>query len=100
MYGVWRTVACSKLRFKRDLTFMSVAKQFLIYSRLSLYRNPRDSMKYFEISVPLHIRFAELRKTIIRTTTFNKYAYICICNWTLDVRDILKMLWKRGEIAP
>ena len=26
----------------------------------------------------------------------NKY----IRNWTLEVRDILKILWKRGEIAP
>ena len=35
---------------------------------------------------------------IICTTTCNKY----ICNWTLEVRDtcILKILWKRGEIAP
>ena len=32
------------------------------YSRLSLSRIPRDSLKYFEISVPGHIRFAELRK--------------------------------------
>ena len=64
-----------------------------IYSRLSLSRIPRDSLKYFEISVPRHIRFAELRKKIIRTTTFDKY----MCN---EVRDILKILWKRGEIAP
>ena len=32
------------------------------YSRLSLSRTPRDSLKYFEISVVRHIRFAELRK--------------------------------------
>ena len=32
------------------------------YSRLSLSRIPRDSLKYFEISVVQHIRFAELRK--------------------------------------
>ena len=32
------------------------------YSRLSLSRTPRDSPKYFEISVVRHIRFAELRK--------------------------------------
>ena len=32
------------------------------YSRLSLSRIPRDSLKYFEISVVRHIRFAELRK--------------------------------------
>ena len=54
------------------------------YSWLSLSRIPRDSLKYFEISVPRHIRFAELRKKIIRTTTFNKY----MCNWTLEVRNI------------
>ena len=52
-------------------------------------------MKYFEISVSRHIRSAELRKKIIRTTTFNRY----ICNWTLELRDILKILLKRGEIA-
>ena len=33
------------------------------YSRFSLSRIPRDSLKYFEISVLRHIRFAELRKT-------------------------------------
>ena len=33
---------------------------------------------------------------LIRLTTFNTY----MCNWTLEVRDILKILWKRGEIAP
>ena len=33
-----------------------------IYSRLSLSRTPRDSMKHFEISVVRHIRFTELRK--------------------------------------
>ena len=37
-----------------------------------------------------------IEETIIRTTTFNKY----ICNWTLEITDILKILWKRGEIAP
>ena len=31
-----------------------------------------------------------------RTATFNK----CICNLTPEVRDILKILWKKGEIAP
>ena len=32
------------------------------YSRLSLSRIPRDTLKYFKISVLWHIRFAELRK--------------------------------------
>ena len=41
-------------------------------------------------------QICRIEETIIRSTTFNKY----ICNWTLKVRDILKILWKRGEIAP
>ena len=36
------------------------------YSRLSLSRIPRDSIKHFEISVPRHIRFAELRKKLFK----------------------------------
>ena len=64
---------------------------YMYYSRLSLSRSPRDSLKYFEISVPQHTRFTELRRTINEAT---------ICNLTLEVRDILKLLWKRGEIAP
>ena len=34
------------------------------YSRLSLSRIPRDSLKRFELSVPRHISVAEVRKTI------------------------------------
>ena len=68
----------------------------VIYSRLSLSRIPRDSLKCFEISVLRHIRFAILGEKLIRLTPFNKY----MCNWTLEVRDLLKILWKRGEIAP
>ena len=52
-------------------------------------------LKYFEISTPRHINFAELRK-INQTITFHKR----ICNLTPEVRDILKILWKREEIAP
>ena len=37
-----------------------------------------------------------IEEKIIQTSTFNKF----ICNWTLEVRDISKILWKRGEIAP
>ena len=37
-----------------------------------------------------------IEEKIIRTTTFNKFIYNC----TLDVRDVSKILWKRGEIAP
>ena len=41
-------------------------------------------------------QICRIEDKIICTTTFNKY----ICNWTLEVRDILKILWKGGEIAP
>ena len=54
------------------------------YSRLSLSRIPRDSLKHFEIYVPRHIRFERVRKTINRATTFNKW----ICNLTPEVRNI------------
>ena len=52
------------------------------YSRLSLSRTPRDSIKHFKISVLRHIRFAELRKTINRTITFdrmNKFVCLFVC---------------------
>ena len=37
-------------------------------------------------------QICRIEEKIIRTTTFNKY----ICNWTLELGDILKTLWKRG----
>ena len=36
-------------------------------------------------------QICRIEEKIIRTITFNIY------NWTLEVRDILKILWKRGE---
>ena len=41
-------------------------------------------------------QICRIEEKIFRLTTFNKYT----CNWTLEVRDIVKILWKRGEIAP
>ena len=40
-------------------------------------------------------QICRIEEKLIRLTTFNKY----MCNWTLDVRDVLKILWKSGEIA-
>ena len=47
-----------------DVLAMSPHPYFFVvfYSRLWLSQSPRYSLKYFEISVPRHIRFAELRK--------------------------------------
>ena len=67
-----------------------------IYSRLPLSRSPRDSLEYFENSVLRHIRFAELRKTINRTTTFNQ----CIWNLTPeDMRYIENIVEKRRNCS-
>ena len=35
-------------------------------------------------------QICRIEEKLIRTTTFNKYSYICY--WTLEVRDILKIL--------
>ena len=66
---------------------MTPSAEFLfiyIYSRLSLSQIPRDSLKYFEISVPRHIRVERVKKTINWTITFNKW----MCNLTPKVRKI------------
>ena len=68
------------------------------YSRLSLSGIPRNSLKYFEISVPRHVRFAELRKKKKKKIEQPHLTNICVIG--LEVRDLLKILWKRGEIAP
>ena len=41
-------------------------------------------------------QICRLEEKINRTTAFNK----CICNWTLEVRRMLKILSERGEFAP
>ena len=41
-------------------------------------------------------QICRIEEKLIPLTTFSKYMY----NWTLEVRDILKILWKRGEIDP
>ena len=61
-----------------------ICLEYSKYSRLSLSRIPRDSLKHFEISVPRHIRVERVRKKINWTTTFNKW----ICNLTPKVRYI------------
>ena len=72
-----------------EYVYCSQMSFLLEYSRLSLSR--RESLEHFEISVPRNIscRSEENNRS-------NKW----ICNLTPEVRDILKILWKRGEIAP
>ena len=92
---IWHFMQIVTISMKMSILFLGKIRKSFKYSRHLLSRIPRDSLKYFEISIPWHIGFSELRKKI-RTTTFNKY----ICNLTPELRDILKILWKRGEIAP
>ena len=47
-----------------------------IYSRLSLSRTPRDSLKYFKISVLRDIRFAEFRKKKKINKSNNRISYM------------------------
>ena len=74
----------------------------LQYSQLSLSPGQRDPlMKHIEISLLRYIRFAELREIQIKQPNFTntcKYMYVI---WLLKFEIIiLKILWKRGEIAP
>ena len=66
-----------------------------MYNRLSLSRIRRDPLKHFEISVLRHIRFEVLNKKQFEQPNFTND-----CNLTPLVRNILKILLKRGEIAP
>ena len=109
----------SDIRITKDSSFqyLSVARHrwFHNFSRFSLCRSPRDCLKYFEISVPRHIRDSLIyyaisvpRHTdvsdlqnwakINETTTYSYHKWIC--NLTPEIRYILKILWKIGEIAP
>ena len=49
----------------QTLTHLITKTRLFKYSRLSLSRTPRDSMKQFEISVLRHIRFADSGKQLI-----------------------------------
>ena len=71
------------------------------YSQLSLYqsprdsRSPRDSLKHFWDIHTSTYQICRIEEKINRTTALHKWT----CNLTPEVRDILKILWKRGEIS-
>ena len=80
------------------MSALSFAFSFIMYfySRLSLSRSPTDSLKCFE----------NIRTSTYQICSFegkkNKIEHIIsqICNFTPVVREILKILLKRVEIAP
>ena len=61
----------------------------------SRYVDPRDSLKCFGIRTSTY-KICRTEEKINCKTIFHKR----ICNWIPEVRDILKISWKRGEIAP
>ena len=88
MTHIWAlTVWCTCCLFSE---VFSIQSTLVISNSKELFETLQD------IFLPRNIRVAEVRKTINRTTTFNKG----IGNLTPEDRDILKILWKRGEIAP
>ena len=68
-------------------------KSCFLYSRLE---NSKGLSEIFRDIHTLAYQICGIEENINRATAFNK----CICNLTPEVRYILKILWKRGEIAP
>ena len=68
---------------------------YILQSTLVISNSKGLSEKLRDIRTSTY-QICRIEEKLIRLTTFNKY----MCNWTLKVGDILKILWKRGEIAP
>ena len=84
-----RRPKCIQADHRGILTLMKIQSTLVISNSTGLSEIVRD----IRIST---YQICRTEEKLIRLTTFNKY----MCNWTLEVRDILKILWKRGEIAP
>ena len=87
----WRGKILGEKNFESK--FLSLIVSPLDYSRLSLFRTSRDSLKYIEIPVLRHIRFPELREKSNNQCP----KFMCI---STPLHIYIKLLWKRGEIAP
>ena len=78
-----------------SLVKMLLLRNVLLQSTLDISNSTGLSEIVRDIRTSTY-QICRIVEKLIRLTTFNKY----MCNWTLEVRDILKILWKRGEIAP
>ena len=85
----WLEILISRMNFHYENTSIQIQSTLVISNSTGLSEIVRD----IRIST---YQICRIEEKLIRLTTFNKY----MCNWTLEVRDILKILWKRGEIAP
>ena len=102
---LWREKQCSRSSYSFKTSFQKGDKPFChsnlpwkcirspqfrtwLYSRLSSSRIPRESLKYFEISVHRHIRFAvKEKKWIEQQHLTNVHVYVI---WLLN----LEICWK------
>ena len=73
-------------------TLSSIYLDYNVQSTLVI-SNSKGLLKYFEISVPRHIKFAELRKKYFEQPHLTN---ICVTG-LLKFGHILKILWKREE---
>ena len=72
---------------------MSQLHLTLIISKL---KGPSETLGDIQISVLQHIRFSELRKIQIARPNFTNEYVLDSFSW----KNILKILWERGKIAP
>ena len=59
---------------------------------ISNSKGPSEILRDVRTSI---YQICRIEEKIIRKPTLDKH----ICNWTLEGRDVLKILWKRGEIG-
>ena len=74
--------------------FFNDKQLFVIQSTLFISKSKGLSEILRDIPASKY-QICRIEEKINRTATFHKW----ICSLTAEVRDILKILWKRGEIA-
>ena len=79
-----------------DCGFSWTTSMLLVQSTLVISNSKGLSEALRDIRTSKYQSCRSEAKKITPTTTFNKWIF----NLTPEVRDILKILWKRGEIAP
>ena len=69
-----------------------------IYSRLSLSRIPKESLKILRDNRTSTYQICIIEEKLIRLTTFNKY----MCNWTLEVKIYIENIvekWRKSNFS-
>ena len=79
-----------KRHFQMQVFLVNINRLVELQSTLVISNSNRLSEILRDIRTSTYQSY-RIEEKIIRTTTFDKY----MCNWTLEVRDILKILWKR-----